>query len=72
MNILKRFLITLINIYQLTVSPLLGSPCRFVPSCSVYAKEAIEKHGAIKGMVLTIKRLGKCHPFHSGGYDPVP
>lgn len=72
MNIGQKVLIGLIKIYQYTISPLLGSPCRFYPSCSVYAVEAIAKHGVLKGSVLTVKRLGKCHPFHPGGYDPVP
>lgn len=72
MNIGQKVLIGLIKVYQYTISPLLGSPCRFYPSCSVYAVEAIAKHGVLKGFILTVKRLGKCHPFHPGGYDPVP
>jgi len=68
-----RFLvIKLIRIYQLAISPLLGQHCRFYPSCSSYAIQAIETHGAIKGSWLAITRLSKCHPFHPGGVDPVP
>lgn len=59
--------------YCLFLSPLKGGPsCRFVPSCSNYAIEAYEKHGFIRGSILTLRRLLKCHPFHPGGYDPVP
>ena len=72
MNLGQKLLVALIHLYQWTISPLLGSPCRFYPSCSVYAIEAISKHGVVKGSLLTVKRLGKCHPFHPGGYDPVP
>lgn len=72
MNLGQKLLIGLIRLYQWTISPLLGSPCRFYPSCSVYAVEAISKYGVVKGSILTVKRLGKCHPFHPGGYDPVP
>jgi putative membrane protein insertion efficiency factor len=61
-----------IRLYQLVLSPLLGRQCRFYPSCSSYTKEAIEKHGALKGIFLGGKRLLKCHPFHPGGVDLVP
>ena len=59
---------------MLLVRPLLGPPgaCRFTPTCSQYAKEAITKYGVFKGVWLSARRLGKCHPFHAGGYDPVP
>jgi putative membrane protein insertion efficiency factor len=68
-----RFLaIAVIKFYQYFISPLLGNRCRFYPSCSQYAIEAITLHGAIKGSYLTLKRLLKCHPFHEGGVDPVP
>jgi putative membrane protein insertion efficiency factor len=62
----------LIRGYQLAISPLLGPRCRFYPSCSHYAIEAIETHGALHGMWLTIKRISRCHPWHEGGFDPVP
>ncbi len=62
----------LIRGYQLLLSPLLGSRCRFYPSCSAYALQAIELHGAFKGSWLAIKRLGRCHPYHPGGLDYVP
>jgi len=62
----------LIRGYQLAISPLFGPRCRFYPSCSQYAMEAIETHGARQGTWLTIKRISRCHPFHEGGFDPVP
>jgi putative membrane protein insertion efficiency factor len=62
----------LIRGYQLLVSPLLGAHCRFYPSCSQYALEAVAEHGSLRGGWLSLKRLARCHPFHSGGYDPVP
>jgi putative membrane protein insertion efficiency factor len=62
----------LIRGYQLAISPLLGPRCRFYPSCSQYAIEAIEAHGALRGMWLAIKRISRCHPWHEGGFDPVP
>jgi putative membrane protein insertion efficiency factor len=62
----------LIRAYQVTLSPFLGNHCRFTPSCSQYASEAIGKYGAFKGSWLALKRLGRCHPFCDGGYDPVP
>jgi hypothetical protein len=57
--------------YSYLISPVIGPCCRFYPSCSSYAKEAIEKHGAIKGAVMAMKRICRCHPYHPGGYDPV-
>mgnify|MGYP003589245863 CR=1 FL=1 len=72
MNLAQKLVLGLIKVYQYTLSPMLGSPCRFFPSCSVYAQEAIGKYGVLKGGWLSLKRLGKCHPFHPGGYDPVP
>lgn len=57
--------------YQLLISPMLGTRCRFHPSCSTYAMQAIEHEGVLKGLALSIKRLSKCHPFHNGGYDPI-
>ena len=65
-------LIILIRGYQLIVSPLLGSNCRFMPTCSEYAIESFKSYGLIKGFFLTIKRIGKCHPWGSHGYDPIP
>jgi putative membrane protein insertion efficiency factor len=62
----------LIRGYQLAISPLLGPRCRFYPSCSHYAIEAIETHGALRGVWLTIKRISRWHPWHEGGFDPVP
>jgi hypothetical protein len=65
-------LTTLIRIYQLLVSPLLGAVCRFEPSCSHYAHTAIVRYGALRGTWLAVRRLLRCHPFNPGGYDPVP
>lgn len=67
-----KLLIALIRVYQLTLSPLLGGSCRFLPSCSAYAREAIETHGAWRGSLLAARRLSKCHPFGASGLDPVP
>ncbi len=69
---MKRLLIALVRGYQLLISPVLGNNCRYMPSCSAYTLEAMEKHGAWRGLWLGIKRVGRCHPFHEGGYDPVP
>ena len=69
---LKTLLIRLITFYQLTLSLLIGNDCRFYPSCSQYTKEAIEKHGSIKGSWLGVRRICSCHPWHEGGFDPVP
>lgn len=69
---LVRGLIVPIKIYQWLISPLLGQRCRFWPSCSQYAIEALQVHGPIKGSWLALKRLGRCHPFCDGGIDPVP
>jgi putative membrane protein insertion efficiency factor len=69
---MQRLLILLIQVYRYTLSPLLGVRCRFEPSCSVYAIEALQRHGAVKGGWLAARRLGRCHPFHPGGHDPVP
>jgi putative membrane protein insertion efficiency factor len=69
MRILIR---ALIRAYQLLVSPLLGPRCRFYPSCSQYALEAIAAHGTVRGGALALRRLLRCHPWHPGGYDPVP
>ncbi len=69
---MRRVLIVFLRIYQYTVRPLLGPRCRFYPSCSDYAVEAIEHHGAARGAWLATRRLCKCHPWHEGGFDPVP
>ncbi|HQU79271.1 MAG TPA: membrane protein insertion efficiency factor YidD [Azonexus sp.] len=69
---MKRLLVALLRTYQYAISPFLGRRCRYYPSCSEYAVEAVEKHGAIKGGWLGVKRVCRCHPWHPGGYDPVP
>lgn len=69
---MKRLFLLLIRFYQQAVSPMFPPSCRYVPTCSAYAAEAIEKYGARKGGWLALKRLLRCHPFHKGGYDPVP
>jgi hypothetical protein len=71
-NPIKCLIIALIKMYQSFVSPFLGKNCRFYPSCSCYAEDAIKEHGLIYGFYLIIKRLLCCHPWHTGGYDPVP
>lgn len=69
---LKKLFILLITFYQKVISPLKPPSCRFYPTCSHYGLEAIQRYGAIKGGWLTVKRISRCHPFHSGGVDPVP
>ncbi|MBU6467736.1 MAG: membrane protein insertion efficiency factor YidD [Betaproteobacteria bacterium] len=69
---MSRFIQVLIRFYQWVLSPMLGRSCRFEPSCSHFAYEALGRHGMIKGGFLSIKRICKCHPWHPGGYDPVP
>lgn len=69
---MKRVFLWLIRFYQRCISPALPPSCRFTPTCSEYAYQAIARHGAIKGGCLAIRRILKCHPFHPGGYDPVP
>ncbi|MBT9259992.1 MAG: membrane protein insertion efficiency factor YidD [Clostridiales bacterium] len=68
----KRLLKGMIRVYQRYISPLKGKTCRYYPTCSQYAYEAIDKYGAVKGLGLAIKRVARCHPFAPGGYDPVP
>jgi uncharacterized protein len=65
-------LILFVRTYQIVLSPLLPASCRYYPSCSTYAIEALERHGALRGGWLTLRRLGRCNPFRPGGYDPVP
>jgi putative membrane protein insertion efficiency factor len=69
---MKYILMGLIRIYQLTLSKVLPPSCRFTPSCSHYGYEAIQKHGALRGGWMAVRRVSRCHPFHPGGYDPVP
>jgi len=68
----KRFLLFWIRAYQAGISPLLPASCRYTPSCSEYAREAVELHGALRGTWLAVKRIGRCHPFGGRGCDPVP
>jgi putative membrane protein insertion efficiency factor len=68
----RRALVLLVRVYQIALSPWLGPACRFEPSCSQYAIEAIERHGIGRGSWLTVKRIGRCHPLGESGYDPVP
>ncbi|NLF52911.1 MAG: membrane protein insertion efficiency factor YidD [Thauera phenolivorans] len=69
---MKTVLIGLLRFYRYAISPMLGRNCRFHPTCSEYAIEAVQRHGALRGGWLAAKRVGRCHPFHPGGYDPVP
>lgn len=69
---MRRVLIGVVRLYQIVISPLLGPNCRFHPSCSQYAIEALSKHGAVRGGYYAARRILRCQPFHAGGYDPVP
>lgn len=69
---MRSVLIFLVRGYQVVLSPLLPASCRYYPSCSSYAIEALQRHGAMHGTWLAIRRVARCHPFHPGGYDPVP
>jgi len=69
---MTRVLIGLVCFYRKRISPLSAPNCRYTPTCSAYAMEALEKYGAVKGSFLAIRRVFRCHPFHKGGYDPVP
>jgi putative membrane protein insertion efficiency factor len=69
---MKTVLLALLRFYRYAISPMLGRNCRFHPTCSEYAIEAVQRHGALRGGWLATKRVGRCHPFHPGGYDPVP
>lgn len=70
--VVKRLMLFFIKFYQIGISPYLGPKCRFIPTCSQYTYQAIEKYGVFKGVYLGIRRILKCHPFHKGGYDPLP
>ncbi len=69
---MKRLVLALVRVYRYAISHMLGRNCRFVPSCSEYALEAVERHGTLKGSWLAARRVCRCHPFSAGGYDPVP
>jgi putative membrane protein insertion efficiency factor len=69
---MKQLLLGVLRAYQYTLRPLLGANCRFYPSCSDYAREAIDRHGAARGSWLAARRIARCHPYHAGGFDPVP
>ncbi len=69
---MKQFFIFLVRAYQVGIGPLLPASCRYYPSCSAYAIEALERHGALRGAWLSARRVLRCHPFRPGGYDPVP
>jgi putative membrane protein insertion efficiency factor len=71
-RLVRGLAIALIRIYQVVLSPWLGPACRYEPSCSAYAREAIERHGLGRGSWLAVRRIGRCHPFAASGYDPVP
>jgi putative membrane protein insertion efficiency factor len=71
-KLLAALIVGLLRAYKVVISPLLPPACRFLPSCSSYAVEAIQKHGVVRGIVLAARRLGRCHPLHPGGFDPVP
>lgn len=70
--LIRHLLLGLIQVYRYTISPFLGQRCRFYPTCSAYAAEALTRYGVIKGSWLSLKRVLRCHPFHPGGHDPVP
>jgi uncharacterized protein len=69
---MKALLLVMLRGYQYAIRPLMGANCRFFPSCSDYAREAVERHGAARGTWLATRRLARCHPYHPGGHDPVP
>jgi putative membrane protein insertion efficiency factor len=69
---MKMLMLAFIRFYQYAISPLIGRRCRYFPTCSEYTADAIIKHGAVKGGWLGVKRICRCHPWHPGGYDPVP
>lgn len=69
---MRKVAVALIVMYQRVISPMLGPACRYQPTCSEYAREAIERYGLARGGWLSVRRIARCHPFHEGGYDPVP
>lgn len=69
---MRWLLIALVRAYQLFIGPLSPAACRYYPTCSAYAIEALERHGPWRGLIMAVRRIGRCHPFRSGGYDPVP
>ncbi|MFM8798528.1 MAG: membrane protein insertion efficiency factor YidD [Fluviibacter sp.] len=71
-KLIQQLLLALIRVYRYALSPFLGQRCRFYPSCSAYAAEALTRYGPLRGSWLAIKRVLRCHPFHPGGHDPVP
>jgi putative membrane protein insertion efficiency factor len=68
---MRKLMVAILRLYKLGVSPMLPSACRYYPSCSEYARQAVEKYGPIRGLWMGVKRLARCHPFHAGGLDPV-
>ena len=72
MSLLTKSLVFLIKAYQVILSPYFGQQCRFAPTCSQYAVDALQKHGFFYGIFYTVKRILKCHPWHAGGHDPIP
>ena len=71
-TVVKKALILLVRAYQVLISPVLGNNCRYMPSCSAYTIEAMEKWGPLRGIWMGMKRVSRCHPWHAGGFDPVP
>lgn len=69
---MSAFVIAALKLYKQLISPLLPSACRFHPTCSIYMMQAVEKHGAARGIAMGVRRILRCHPFHAGGFDPVP
>lgn len=69
---MKYLALGLLRLYKFTLSPLLPAACRYQPTCSDYAREAVDRHGALRGTIMAARRLARCHPFREGGYDPVP
>lgn len=68
----RQLLVLVVRMYQVSLGPLLPAACRYTPSCSAYAIEALQRYGALKGGWMAVRRIGRCHPFRPGGYDPVP